>query len=81
MVTLDVDGVQGLFEIVQANTLLPKPNPVIEVVGESELVITPVPETKVHAPVPTTAALAFIVVVGEEIQSVWLVPALEIVGT
>lgn len=37
---------------------------------ESELVITPVPEINVQAPVPTVAALAFITVVGDEIQSV-----------
>ncbi len=56
--------------MVQANTLFPKPKPVIDVVGDNELVITPVPETKVQTPVPTVAEFAFIVVVGEEIQSV-----------
>ena len=81
IVTLELDDAQGALEIVQANTLLPKPNPVIPEVGDNEFVIIPVPETKVQAPVPTVATLAFIVVVGEEIQSVWLVPALEIVGT
>ena len=39
-------------------------------VGESEFVITPLPETKVHTPVPTVAVLAVITVVGEEIQIV-----------
>lgn len=42
----------------------------IEVVGESEFVMVPLPEINVHAPVPTTAALAFMIVVGEEIQRV-----------
>ncbi len=81
MVTLATEGEQGLFEMVQAKTLFPKPNPVIDDVGDNELVITPVPETKVQAPVPTVAALAFMTVVGEEIQSVWFVPAFAIVGT
>ena len=70
MVTLELEGAQGLFEIVQAKTLVPKPNPVIEVVGESELVIVPDPETKVHTPVPTVAELAVINVFGLLIQSV-----------
>ena len=61
---------QGAFEIVQAKTLFPKPNPVMDVVGESEFVIVPIPETNVHAPVPTIAALAAIIAFGEEIQSV-----------
>ena len=66
--------------MVQAKTLFPKPNPVMFVVGDKEFVITPVPETKVHTPVPTVGAFAFIVVVGDEIQSVCEVPALEAVG-
>ncbi len=45
------------------------------------MVIVPEPEIKVQTPTPTVAVLAVITVVGEEIQSVWLVPALEIVGT
>lgn len=55
--------------MVQAKTFVPKPKPVIEVVGESELVMVPIPETNVHTPVPTLAVLAFIVVVGDEMQS------------
>ena len=70
IVTFDVEGVHGLFEIVHANTLFPTPNPVTEVLGRSEFVITPEPETKVHAPVPTTGKFPFIVVEGDEIQSV-----------
>ena len=61
---------QGAFEIVHAKTLFPIPKPVIAVMGESEFVIIPLPETKVQAPVPTNAIFPFIVVVGEEIQSV-----------
>lgn len=67
--------------MVHAKILLPKPKPVIEVVGESELVIVPLPEINDHAPIPTVAEFAFIVVVGVEMQIVWLVPAVAIVGT
>jgi hypothetical protein len=70
MVTFEVEGEQGLFEIVHPKILLPKPKFVILVVGESEFVIVPLPEINVQTPVPTIAVLAFITVVGEEIQSV-----------
>ena len=70
IVTFEIDAAHGAFEIVHAKTFVPKPNPVIVVVGESEFVIVPIPETNVQAPVPTVAVFAFIVVVGEEIQSV-----------
>ena len=69
-VTFEVEGAQGLFEMVHAKTLFPKPNPVIEVVGEREFVIVPLPETNVQTPTPTVAVLAVMLVVGEEIQSV-----------
>ena len=70
MVTFETELAQGAFEMVHAKTLFPKPNPVMDVVGDNEFVIVPIPETNVHAPVPITAALAFMLVVGEEIQSV-----------
>ena len=60
---------------------MPTPKPVIEVIGESELVIVPLPETKLQTPVPTSAILPFIVAVGDEAQMVWFEPAFEIVGT
>jgi hypothetical protein len=41
------------FEIVQANEFDPVPNPVIPELPEEGLAITPVPETRVHIPVPT----------------------------
>ena len=69
-VTFETDGAQGEFEMVHAKTFVPKPKPVMEVVGESEFVMTPVPETSVHTPVPIVAVFAFINVAGEEIQSV-----------
>ena len=71
---------QGAFEIVHAKTLFPKPNPVTDVVAKSELVITPEPETKVHAPVPDEGKFPFMVVFGLLMQSVWLEPAVAIVG-
>jgi hypothetical protein len=40
------------------------------VVGKRELVMIPVPETKVQVPLPTAGKFPFIVVVGEEAQSV-----------
>jgi len=67
---LDDDGAQGELEIVHAKTFVPKPNPKIDVVGEIELVIVPLPETKVQTPAPTIGVLADITVFGEEIQSV-----------
>ena len=70
MVTFELEGEHGALEIVQAKTLVPKAKPVIEVVGESELVIVPLPETKVQTPVPTVAVLAVIKVFGLVIQSV-----------
>ena len=70
MLTLELDAVQGLFEMVHAKTFVPKPNPVMEVVGESEFVIVPVPETKVQAPIPTVAVLAAIIADGVEAQIV-----------
>lgn len=70
MVTFELDGGQGELLIVHAKTLFPTPKPVTEVLGRSEFVITPLPETKVHAPVPMAGKFPFIVVDGEETQSV-----------
>ena len=70
MVTVAIEGAHGAFEIVQAKTLFPKPNPVTLVPGESELVMTPVPDTNVQAPVPTRGKFAFITATGDEIQTV-----------
>ena len=67
--------------MVHAKIFVPTAKPVIEVVGESELEIIPVPEIKVQTPVPTVAVLAVITVVGEEMHKVWVTPAFEIVGT
>ncbi len=66
--------------MVHAKTFVPKPNPVMLVIGDNELVIVPDPEINVHAPVPTNGKFAFIFAIGEEIQRVWFEPALAIVG-
>ena len=68
--TVDVELAQGELEMVQAKTFVPKPKPVIDVVAESELVITPVPETSDHDPKPIKGTFAFINVDGEEMHSV-----------
>jgi len=71
---------QGELEIVHWKIFVPNPNPLIVVFGKVGEEIVPLPETKVHKPVPTIGVFAAIVVVGEEIQSVCEVPALAIVG-
>ena len=80
MAMVVVELAQGAFEIVQAKTFVPKAKAVMFVFGRVGFAIVPEPETKVHKPVPTVAVFAAIVVVGEEIQSVWLEPALAVVG-
>jgi hypothetical protein len=80
MVTFELEGVQGAFDIVHSKILFPKPNPVIVVLGNKEFVIIPEPETKLHAPVPTAGKFPLSIVVGEEMQRVWLEPAFEIEG-
>ena len=70
MVTFETEGAHGELEIVHAKTLFPKPNPVTAVVANNELVITPLPETRVHAPVPEEGKLPFMVVFGLLMQSV-----------
>jgi hypothetical protein len=80
MVTFETEAAQGELEMVHAKMFVPNPKPVIEVVGDNELVIVPDPETKVQTPVPTVAVLAAISVFGEEMQSIGLGPAFEMVG-
>ena len=66
--------------IVHANTLVPKPKPVIVVVGKRELVMTPLPETNDHVPTPTVAVFAAIKALGLVIHKVWFGPAAAILG-
>ena len=70
IVTFELEEAQGELEIVHANTVFPKPKPVMLVVGESEFVIVPLPETSVHTPVPTTGVLAAMNVFALVIHSV-----------
>ena len=60
----ETEDAQGAFEMVHAKTFVPIPNPEIGVVGDNEFEIIPVPETKVHAPVPTVGVFALMVAVG-----------------
>ena len=68
--TVEEEAKQGAFEIVQAKIFVPIASPVMDVVGDNEFVITPVPETKVQAPVPTVAVFAVMNVFGLLIQIV-----------
>ncbi len=61
---------QGAFEMVHSKIFVPNPKPVIDVVGDNEFEMTPVPETNVQAPVPTVAVLAVINVFGLVIHNV-----------
>jgi len=56
LISSDV-AVQGALLMVQRNTFVPTPKPVIPEVGELEVVIVPAPETSVHDPAPTVAVL------------------------
>lgn len=68
--TVEIEGAQGEFEILHWKTLVPTASPVMEVVGDNEFVIVPLPEIKLQLPIPEIAVLAFIVVIGVEIQMV-----------
>jgi len=81
IVIVEILGAQGELEIVQAKTFVPIARPVMVELGKVGEVIVPEPETSVHNPVPTVGVLAVIIVVGEEIQSVWDAPAFARVGT
>lgn len=68
--TFELEGAHGAFAIVQVKTLFPKPKLVMVVFGNNEFVMTPAPETNVQAPAPTAGKFPFMVVLGDEIQSV-----------
>ena len=70
MLTFETEFAQGAFAIVHAKTFVPNAKPVMDVVGESELVIVPLPEISVHVPIPTVAVLAVIKVFGLLLQSI-----------
>ena len=81
MVRFELEGAQGALEMVHPKILFPKPKPVMLVVGDNELVIVPLPETKVQTPVPIVAVLAAMNVFGLVAHKVWLDPAFEMAGT
>ena len=70
IVIFETEFPQGRFEMVQAKTFVPKPNAVMEVVGDNEFVIVPIPEIKVQTPVPLAGAFAAMIALGAEIQTV-----------
>jgi hypothetical protein len=78
--TVAVEAKHGGFEIVHAKTFVPNPKPVIVVFSIVGFVIIPLPETKVHIPVPTVGVFAAIVAELDEIQSVCVDPAFAVVG-
>jgi hypothetical protein len=57
MVMLEADEVQGELLIDHVRTVVPAVKPVIVLLGESELVIVPGPETLIHAPIPAVGVL------------------------
>lgn len=59
--TLEIEFAQGGFEMVHLKTFAPIPKPVIVVAGLVGLVIVPLPEIRVHDPVPMAGVLALIV--------------------
>ncbi len=70
MVTLLFEDGHGLLVMLQLKTLLPTPKPVTPVVGDKELVIVPLPETRVQTPTPVVGVLAAIVTLGLLAQAV-----------
>ncbi len=62
--------------IVHSKTFVPNVNPVTVEFGLVEFVITPPPVNTDHVPVPVVGVFAANVALGEEIQTVWLLPAL-----
>ena len=72
-------GVQVPLVIVQTNVFTPVVKPVTPLVGLVGVVTAPVPAVTVQSPVPTVAALAASVAVGEQI--VWSGPAADVVGS
>lgn len=80
IVTSETDGVHGLLEMVHRNMFTPTGMLVMVVLGRSELVIIPPPETRDQVPIPTVAVLADIVTDPVLMQMVWLDPALAVDG-
>ncbi len=68
---LDTAAVHGALVTDQVNTLVPTISPVMVVIGEVGVVITPLPETFIQTPViGAVIVFAAMVAVGAEIQIV-----------
>ena len=79
--TSSVEGVQGGLEIVQRRVAVPGTDkPVTPEVGEVRVVMVAVPETTLHAPVPTAGVLPAKVAVVTPQAGFISVPALAVVG-
>lgn len=76
--TVDVEFGHTPFPIAHWNTFVPKPKLLIVVLFKLGFVIVPIPETKVHVPVPTEGIFAAII--APEEQTDWDGPAFETVG-
>ena len=77
--TSSVEGVQGGLEIVHRKMAVP-PKPVTPEVGEVRVVMVAVPDTTLHAPVPTVGVLPANVAVVTPQAGFISVPALAVVG-
>lgn len=77
---VEVVVAQTPFEILHCKILIPNARPVTVDVGLFGLVIVPNPEITDHVPTPVVGVLAANVAFGELIQTVWLGPAVEILG-
>ena len=78
MVTWSLEAGHVPFEMVHWKTFAPTDKPVTADVGEFKFVIVPVPEIRVHAPVPVVGIFPANVV--DEEQLVWSGPAVDVVG-
>jgi hypothetical protein len=78
MVISSVEGMHEPFEIVHRKVFTPTLKPVTPEVGEDGVVTVAVPEITVHIPVPATGVFPASVLVVS--QSVWSVPAADVVG-
>ena len=78
IVTVSLDGGQEPLLMVHTNVFTPRDNPVTPEVGEAGLVTVELPAMTVQAPVPAVGVFpASVAVVA---QTVWSVPAADVVG-
>jgi hypothetical protein len=77
---VETEEAQTPLVMVQLNTLVPYPSPLIVVEAEIAEEIIPEPLTNAHVPVPTAGRFALTVVIGDDSQTCWLLPANETLG-